>query len=76
MTTNTLPADIATADYFDVLLDATGGLWVRVADGRWAYVTDTGLTDCDIRTALPDDYGPYSPLDAASAAVVLRGLKA
>jgi hypothetical protein len=75
-TTAALPADVASADIFDVMLDATGNLWVRAADRTWAYVTEDGLTDSDIRATLPDEYAPYSPLDAVSTAIVLRGVAA
>jgi hypothetical protein len=68
-----MPADVASADMFDVLLDATGNLWVR-AGNTWAYVTEGGLTDFDTRRDLPTEYAPYAPLDGVSAAVVLRGL--
>jgi hypothetical protein len=71
-----LPADIASADIYDVVLDSTGNLWVRSSTGGWAYVIEGGLTDADARTTLPDLYGPYIGLDVDSTAVVLRGLGA
>lgn len=69
-----LIAEVATAGRFNVLVDNTGNVWVRVNERSWRYVTDDGLTDCDDRVCLPADYEPYIPLDEASARVVLRGL--
>ncbi|SKT56925.1 Uncharacterised protein [Mycobacteroides abscessus subsp. massiliense] len=69
-----LIAEVATADRFNVLVDNTGNVWVRVNERTWRYVTDDGLTDSDERACLPSDYEPYIPLDEASARVVLRGL--
>jgi hypothetical protein len=79
-----LPAEVASADIFDVVLDAAGSLWVRTAvydrgndqyGQLWAYVTEDGVTDCDARSSLPDVYAPYTALDPVSAAIVLRGVR-
>lgn len=76
MSARALTADVATADAFDVLVDNTGNIWVRVEQRTWRYVTDEGLTVWDERRCLPAEYEPYLPLDAVSARAVLRGLGA
>lgn len=74
-TVTDLPANIASADRYDVLVDRDGTVWVRVRVRRadwWAYLTDTGELGWDTRRVLPEDYEPYRPLDAAAARIVQR----
>lgn len=73
----TLAAAAATAGEFDVVVDSTGTLWVRVGfsdDFVWRYVTEDGLSADDEREDLPVEREPYAPLDSPSADIVLTGL--
>lgn len=74
--TPALAADVASADLFDVMLDATGTIWVRSSDSSWAYVTEDGITDFDIRATLPDEYAPTSASTPPAPPLVLRGINA
>ena len=67
---NDMPADHASADLFDMLVDIDGCVWVRLSGDRWSYLTDEGSLGWDVRDVLPEEYQPYRPLDAAATAII------
>lgn len=79
MTDKGMPADVASADAYDYLVDAHGTIWKR-GGNAWTYLTDDGWsigwTDWDTRATLPVEYEPYLPLDGAAAHMLRRALVA
>lgn len=69
-----MPANIASADMYDMLVDTDGTVWVRLASGAWSYLSSLTELSWDVHHVLPDLYEPYRPLDEHASALLTAAI--